>query len=79
MACYMAVLGDIMKLCFFCTHCEFTEAFAYSELTWESGAVSCGLGNWHIYGPSDNELPKLGEYLQMAETCKDYTPRKGCS
>lgn len=67
----------MIKICFFCRHCEHEAGFAYSEMTWSSEETSCRKGHWTIY-PESASLVDIGKELLRAETCPDFEAAEGC-
>ncbi len=62
-----------IKSCLFCRHCEHVAGSPLSECTWDSGEIYCKLTHWHMYG-YDIDLQRLGNNVQQAESCTEYTP-----
>lgn len=63
------------RLCLWCQYLSHEAGFAYSELTWESGKISCLKNHWDsIY--DDEPLAKVGNDLytkfQTAITCPNW-------
>lgn len=66
------------RLCLWCKHMKSESAFAYSEMTWESGRTECAKNHWNqtIYSDTPLDEPlQLVELLPIAKTCPDFELR----
>ena len=60
------------KLCLFCKHCQFSDGYHYSEITYEDPSISClsGDGLNGVDAPDDKR--KFVQWNLAAQTCPVY-------